>query len=272
MRKDSRFKRFADTMKIRKFTGKVTTMNIYDFTSYEQVMVCGDIHGHFEVIYGNIHAENTLFIVAGDCGFGFNRPHFYEQLYASKMGRNLNKKNNAVIFIRGNHDDPVYFDGLSFNKKRAVCIPDYSIVRTAHHNILCIGGAISIDRTHRKQDKNAGFLYWPGEAPVFNPKMIKEISASKLKIDTVISHSGPSFCPPHTKDGIQSWLSQDPALDSDLENERKTMDAVWHELKKLGHPVRQWWYGHFHRSAWQKQDNCYFRLLDINEMDTLKNE
>ncbi len=59
-------------------------MALYDFTSYENVMVCGDLHGHFEVIYNKISVENTLFIVAGDCGFGFNRPAYYEELYSSK--------------------------------------------------------------------------------------------------------------------------------------------------------------------------------------------
>lgn len=244
-------------------------MAIYDYTQYENVVVCGDIHGHFEVIYGHVHAENTLFIVAGDCGFGFNRPNYYDQLYTSKISRNLNKKNNMVIFIRGNHDDPVYFDGLSFNKKRAVCVPDYSVIRTAHHNILCIGGAISIDRKCRKQERNADFLYWPQEAPVFDHKKIKQITTAKIKIDTVVSHSSPSFCPPNTKEGIREWLIADPTLQDDLESERQTMDAIWQELKKQGHPIRQWWYGHFHHSAWLKHEDCYFRLLDINEMDSL---
>ena len=244
-------------------------MNVYDFTQYEKVVVCGDIHGHFEVIYGQVSPQDTLFIVAGDCGFGFNRPDFYEQLYTSKISRNLNKKNNSVIFIRGNHDDPVYFDGFSFNKKRALCIPDYSVVQTAHHNILCIGGAISIDRIIRQQDRKSDFLYWPQEPPLYAPKKIQEITAAKIKIDTVISHTCPSFCPPDTKEELQSWLARDPSLHEDLENERQTMDAIWQELKKQGHPVNQWWYGHFHRSAWIKQDGCCFRLLDINEMDSL---
>lgn len=244
-------------------------MTIYDFTQYEKVMVCGDLHGHFEVIYGKGTIENTLFIVAGDCGFGFNRPNFYEELYSSKISRYLNKKNNAIIFIRGNHDDPVYFDGLSFNKKRAICVPDYSIIHTLKHNILCVGGAISIDRLARQQEHNACFLYWPQECPVYDPKKIKEITTAKIKIDTVITHTCPSFCPPQSKEGIQNWLTQDPDLHQDLENERIIMNKVWQTLKEQGHPVKQWWYGHFHRSAWLKQEDCYFRLLDINEMDQL---
>lgn len=246
-------------------------MTVYDYTQYENVIVCGDIHGHFEVIYGNIYAENTLFIVAGDCGFGFNTLSYYDQLYTSKMGRNLSKKNNMVLFLRGNHDNPRIFDGENFVKKRAVCIPDYSVIRTARHNILCIGGAISVDRSTRKKENNASSLYWPKEFPVFDPRKIKEITKARIRIDTVITHSCPSFCPPQTKDGIEIWLAADEDLYQDIEDERKTMDNIWQELKAQGHPVRQWWYGHYHRSAWLNYSDCYFRLLDINEMDQLKN-
>lgn len=244
-------------------------MAVYDYSQYDNIIVCGDIHGHFEVIYDHIEAENTLFIVAGDCGFGFQRPDYYERLYTSKFSRKLNKKNNTVIFIRGNHDDPLYFDGLSFNKKRALCIPDYSVVKTARHTILCIGGAISIDRQMRQAAPNACFSYWQEEAPVFEPKKIKALTTSKLKIDTVISHTCPSFCPPYSQKGIESWLACDPALQGDLENERKIMDDLWQSLKAQGHPVRQWWYGHFHQSTWLKHEDCHFRLLDINEMASL---
>lgn len=246
-------------------------MTVYDYTPYENVIICGDIHGHFEVVYGHLYAANTLFIVAGDCGFGFQPLCDYDQLYSSKMGRNLSKRNNTILFIRGNHDNPRIFDGETYIKKRALCIPDYSVVRTARHNILCVGGAVSVDRCIRKQDPNASSLYWPKEIPVFDPKEIKKITKSRIRIDTVVSHSCPSFCPPQTKDGIEIWLAQDKDLHQDIENERKTMDKIWNGLKAEGHPVQQWWYGHYHRSAWMNYEGCYFRLLDINEMDHLKN-
>lgn len=40
------------------------------------VEVCGDIHGEFETLVFNIlqkKIENATVIVAGDCGFGFNK-------------------------------------------------------------------------------------------------------------------------------------------------------------------------------------------------------
>lgn len=247
-------------------------MTLYDFTQYENVIICGDIHGHLEVVYGNVFAEKTLFIVAGDCGFGFCESNYYSYLYNSKMNRCLGKKGNTVLFLRGNHDDPAYFDGITFAKKRAICIPDYSIIKTADHNILCIGGAISVDRTWRQEQMKykPQLLYWEKEPPIFDPAKIKEITKAKIAIDTVITHTCPTFCPPYSKNGIENWLILDKQLARDIETERNTMDKIWNELKQQNHPVRQWWYGHFHRSAWLDHDNCYFRLLDENEMGHLK--
>lgn len=77
-------------------------------------------------------------------------------------------------------------DTLVINHKRFTAIPDYSVVKANRHTILCVGGAISIDRQHRKEayERNQrkthrqsnsssaeGILaqnyYWPNEAPVF---------------------------------------------------------------------------------------------------------
>jgi len=247
-------------------------MHLYDYTHYRNVVVCGDIHGRFEVIYGNIHIENSLIIVAGDCGFGFNKPAHYDHLYTTKMSRCLNKKGNTVLFVRGNHDDPAYFDGHLFAKKRAICIPDYAVVRTLEHTILCIGGATSIDRLIRKarEARHSTSLYWTEEQPVFSPEKIQEITDADIRIDTVITHTCPSFCEPTTKIGLEEWIKNDQPLADDVRHERQLMDSIWYELHRQGHPVRQWWYGHFHFSHWREQDGCYFRLLDVNEMDVLR--
>ena len=47
--------------------------------------------------------------------------------------------------IRGNHDDPVYFDGIKIIFDRLNCIPNYSVALVAKHKVLCIGGNQLID-------------------------------------------------------------------------------------------------------------------------------
>ena len=65
----------------------------FDYTDVKNVVVCGDIHGAFEemvyklcVRYG---MKDTLLIVAGDCGFGFEKPGYYEQIFTKVSHRLL---------------------------------------------------------------------------------------------------------------------------------------------------------------------------------------
>lgn len=124
--------------------------NIYEFPDAKGIVVSGDIHGDYEkLVYKcclQCQMTDTLIIVAGDCGFGFNKPGYYDTIY-QKVSSRLAKANNWIVFIRGNHDNPAYFDGQQVNYERWKAVPDYSVIKACGHTILCVGGAISIDRT-----------------------------------------------------------------------------------------------------------------------------
>ena len=93
-------------------------MKRYNYPDAKQVLVSGDIHGDFKLLVHNLciryGCTDTLLIVAGDCGFGFDKPGYYEIVYNSVADR-LRKANNWVVFVRGNHDDPSYFAGEIIN-------------------------------------------------------------------------------------------------------------------------------------------------------------
>ena len=95
--------------------------------------------------------------------------------------------------------------------------------------------------------------------------MIETISGY-CSIDTVVTHTAPSFCPLRDKHGVRSWLLQDPELSDDLDKERDIMDQIYYELIKYKHPLEHWYYGHFHESATTHIDNVIFKMLDIEEM------
>ena len=95
--------------------------------------------------------------------------------------------------------------------------------------------------------------------------MIETISES-CSIDTIVTHTAPSFCPLQDKHGVRSWLLQDPELFDDLDKERSIMDQIYSELIKYNHPLERWYYGHFHESATTHIDNAIFKMLDIEEM------
>ena len=255
---------------------------IFEYPEARQIIVSGDIHGDFKGIVFKLCMQyglkDTLLVVAGDCGFGFEKPGYYETVYNQVAGR-LQKANNWVVFVRGNHDDPSYFEDEKIAYKRWRCIPDYSIIQACGHSVLCIGGATSIDRYDRKEEnarrRERGHLqtavWWPDEAPVFVPELIKSIPAG-IRIDTVVTHTAPSFCELQSKQGLKSWSVMDPALVWDTDKERQTIDDIFHCLRNYGHPVERWLYGHFHQSWSGLREGVMFSMLDIEEFKGIPNE
>ena len=99
--------------------------------------------------------------------------------------------------------------------------------------------------------------FWPDELPVFDLSMIETISES-CSIDTIVTHTAPSFCPLQDKHGVRAWLLSDPELFGDLDKERDIMDKIYYELIKYKHPLEHWNNGHFHESATTDFDNIIF--------------
>ncbi|MCC8089194.1 MAG: hypothetical protein LIO79_08040 [Rikenellaceae bacterium] len=155
-------------------------------------------------------------------------------------------------------------------------IPDYSVIQFKNHNILCVGGAVSIDRTLRKQQMDENRIkyrtiresFWENEAAVFNESKLLELFAN-YKIDTVVTHTAPSFCYPTGKRGIESWLNIDKPLEQDLTDERAVMDRIYVWLKEKGHTVMEWFYGHFHDSSIEYISGTKFTLLNIDKLKGL---
>lgn len=237
---------------------------VYDFPECESIVVSGDIHGDFDDLVNKMCVQyemrNTLLIVAGDCGFGFEDKNYYGSI-ARRNARIMNKANNWILFVRGNHDNPDYFDGVAFKHKRFIAIPDYSVVKACEHSILCIGGAISVDRQYRRDEPNC---YWASEPPIFDEQLLTQITSAN-RIDTVVTHTAPSFCELQSKSGLIIWSLGDDTLLEDVDNERSTMDKIYKKLRSDGHPISHWYYGHFHQSWHSEIEGVLFKMLDIME-------
>ena len=256
----------------------------YNFPDSKCLVVCGDIHGDFNLLVHKLcvqyQMKDTTCIVAGDCGFGFEKKEHYENI-VRRNSKRMSDANNRIIFIRGNHDSPAYFDGQTFAHKRFLAIPDYSVVNVCGHSVLCVGGAISMDRQYRMAAwernlmKNKRFghsvddyilapnYYWHNEPPVFNEELLAQILA-ETNIDTVVTHTAPSFCELQDKTGLDEWAAYDSNLIPDIQDERSTMDSIHAKLK--GHNIGHWCYGHFHQSWHASIDGILFKMLDIMEL------
>ena len=195
---------------------------------------------------------NSLIVVCGDCGFGFRQINHYIK-NIEKFNELFTKTNTHLYFIRGNHDDPSYFDGKTINFSNVKAIEDYSVVKTKEHGILCVGGAISVDRAWRKSQemrinrfsKYKKSLVWENEAPIFNREELLSLIKSGLTIDIVMTHSCPSKAFPINEQSSTPWVRADASLQKDIKAERKVMDNIYKMLADNKQEVKLWVYNHF---------------------------
>ncbi|MDD2641387.1 MAG: hypothetical protein WC110_01685 [Bacteroidales bacterium] len=225
-------------------------MKLYDnFSAYDSFFVCGDIHGEFKTLLYEIKRKgisDAIILLDGDCGIGFEEPEYFQ---------------NSLI------DFPLM-----------KTLPDYSVIRFKTRNILCVGGAVSVDRSGRLQamwlaglkERTAPKYYWEDEMPVFDQISLSELKIADIQIDTVVTHTAPSFCAPLFKTGIEGWLLRDEKLAEYIAKEREVMDEIHNCLFKEGHPVKHWFYGHFHNSHTEYISDICFRMLSVMELCELR--
>ena len=256
-------------------------------TEINDTFFIGDIHGEFKSIgnwvkINNLHDCSIIF--CGDFGFGFTS--IQKETQDLLKSNNICKNNNVNCYaIRGNHDDPSYYntDTPKINLSNIQTVSDYTVIKTPQHNILCVGGAISVDRANRmamyqheiselivkkhysieKAKKKARLYWWSDEAFVFNERILDEIQKCNIKIDVVATHSAPSFCQPQTNPKSIGWSMIDRDLEEDLYTERKEFTKLYEYLKKNGNEITNWFYGHYHMHNFEVIDGTKFVGLDM---------
>lgn len=269
-------------------------LNVLKFNT-KSVYAIGDLHGEFNVLPYFIKSydiKDSIIIVCGDIGIGFNKKDYYKQVF-TKIGRELKKRNVIILLVRGNHDNKECFDSVEYNTKYIKLISDYSIIQVydindikqieKSFNILCVGGAVSIDRRVRiNENKKQALIYsryhgctydeaiikspksyWENEVPLYDINKLDEIKDSGITIDAVITHTCPDFCQPYTKEGIKYWLDNDEYLENDVDYERQIMTNIYNKLIEDCHPLKEWSYGHFHFHKTEFINNVRFCLLDM---------
>ncbi len=264
---------------------------IIDIDGKKDLMFCGDIHGLFSEfvhrIVDELKLENLNVVVCGDFGVGFYKEGYYKELFG-KLGKKLKKRDITIYALRGNHDNPEYFNNKEIRERvmdkckgRIVLVSDYSVLRGVrddesgveeYNNILCIGGARSIDKMHRmKWDFHSGKMvydgWWDGEMINDIPDGWKEwLDGEGIRdINWVCSHSSPDFCEPLCKRGLEFWSMRDENLIEECERERKLLSDIYKKLKDWGYSVKNWMYGHFHNSyiLIDGNNDVLFRGLDM---------
>ena len=247
----------------------------------EQIVYIGDIHGNFDYLKSNIdrtkfgnNQEIAYLIQVGDFGIGFNKKEKdIETLLL--LNKFLKLRNIKMYVIRGNHDDPAYFNNNHIYSNLQL-LKDYTELFIYNKKYLFIGGALSIDRKVRitednyyriKYPNSNNISYWENENFLLDEERINNIK----DIDILITHTAQSFCYPIMQTNhiylpkiVKDYLKDDNKLLNDLIQERKDMDKLF-ELLKNNNNISEHYYGHFHYRNIMINNNCKHILLDIDQ-------
>ena len=236
------------------------------------IIVSGDWHGDFKSAIQEIKRldlRDCTLIQAGDFGMGFDHPQ-KDKRALDYLNATLKPRNIQLYAIRGNHDNPIFFND-TITRSNIKLISDYTIIEIDNVKILCVGGAISIDRKpnlhqldfrgKQWKGRKEGINYWSNENFVLKPEVLKSIK----NIDIVITHSAPDFCEPRTKHGLSIWAACDPGLIEECAKERNDHSKMYDILKDNGCAPKYWLYGHFHYYKQEMFENTKCVLIDINQ-------
>jgi predicted phosphodiesterase len=246
-----------------------------------RLLFLGDIHGNFGLIgqYIDLYGIKDAHIIqVGDFGVGFSTLEKEKRML--KMFHHKLVKNNVFVWaIRGNHDFKPYFDNDPFGLTNIRLVKDYTVLNLEGKNILCIGGAVSVDRMWRKTNKqlqgiheeytiaNGIDSWWPNELFVLDEQKLAEMR----DINIVVTHTCPDYCPPDNTFGFGPFVegiirdTGDTDLRGDLLYERNQVTNAF-AILKMNNSIDNHYYGHFHRSDTINMYGIKHRLLGVGEL------
>ena len=227
----------------------------------QDLFMMGDIHGSFEEMTWTLTQRHKIrdanIILLGDFGVGFNKPAYYDNLFNKVICPKLEENNLSLFVIRGNHDDPEYFNG-EHDYPRIKFLKDHELITLSEKIIYPIGGAISHDKAWRieynKKMESYGSskrVWWPNEG------VIKEYKNLPGKVDIIVSHTSPLSFPPVI---VRGSSETDEDYLGMLE-ERKYLDYVFRNVR-----CKYWIGAHWHTSLTFSLEDVLYKCLDINEL------
>jgi hypothetical protein len=219
------------------------------------IYIIGDIHGKFANLKERIKQldiHDCYLICVGDLGIGFQYDESRERYICELFNGFLEARDIEFMSIRGNHDDPKFFNDefSNISLSHFKLLPDYYCTDINDQRFLFVGGAISIDRKIRIEGKS----YWKNERFDLKDDLIQ-------KCDVLITHSAPSWLGPFDKAGIINWCEKDEFLWRDCLNERDDHNILFSVAKPLYSYA-----GHFHQSVSLRYNGCSARILDELEI------
>ena len=220
----------------------------------KQVLVIGDVHGKWDALFKKVDSfdlSDCTLICVGDLGVGFKDSHAKEIRALQFANDFFVARDIQFLSIRGNHDNPAFFNGEIQTFSNVRLVPDYHVETLNDKTFLFVGGAVSIDRGLRKE----GVSYWKDEPFKLDHSKIQ-------RCDVLITHSAPTWNGPIEKNGIMAhYCQKDETLWDECMEERKHHDI----LIQLAGPKRHYC-GHFHMQSVVDYYGCVSTILDELEI------
>lgn len=249
----------------------------FDYKTYSKIAFIGDIHSRLSDVKKQMaEYSDTLFVCTGDFMLGVKS--FDTDIETlENIEYSLAKNNNVLLLIRGNHDNPKYFKKnssmrtvLEETAPNVILVPDYSIIHTAKYNILCIGGARSVDRVFNIKNKD----WWQNENI---QKPDDNFFNTVNNIDIIASHSAPLFAQPlefsdalkfYNSFIVNAYALYDNTMKNDIYKERLLLKGIYEKLNNKYH-IKYLVYGHYHKSIESNYNKTHCISLSAGEIKQL---
>ena len=217
----------------------------------------GDVHGESPLMRDFLNSEEKYCLQLGDFGFIFKYNDWKWNRFLNHFEKNY--PNKMIFTVLGNHENydsiekmPVKdMFGARCRKIRSnvYAIERGEILSIEGLNILCIGGADSIDKAWRQD----GISWWAQEK-ISDTDVKKTVEKGlTCSFDMVCSHAMPAFFM------LQNFT---PCFQTGSEF---SLEKIYCDIENNGGHIPLWIGGHVHNSIDMKYNDTLFRSLDIGE-------
>ena len=217
----------------------------------------GDVHAESPLMRDFLNSEEKYCLQLGDFGFIFKYNDWKWNRFLNHFEKNY--PNKMIFTVLGNHENydsiekmPVKdMFGARCRKIRSnvYAIERGEILSIEGLNILCIGGADSIDKAWRQD----GISWWVQEK-ISDTDVKKTVEKGlTCSFDMVCSHAMPAFFM------LQNFT---PCFQTGSEF---SLEKIYCDIENNGGHIPLWIGGHVHNSIDMTYNDTLFRSLDIGE-------
>ena len=217
----------------------------------------GDVHAESPLMRDFLNSEEKYCLQLGDFGFIFKYNDWKWNRFLNHFEKNY--PNKMIFTVLGNHENydsiekmPVKdMFGARCRKIRSniYAVERGEILSIEGLNILCIGGADSIDKAWRQD----GISWWAQEK-ISDTDVKKTVEKGlTCSFDMICSHAMPAFFM------LQNFT---PCFQTGSEF---SLEKIYCDIENNGGHIPLWIGGHVHNSINMTYNDTLFRSLDIGE-------